>query len=307
MIIYEDVDLSSISNWKVGGKVKYLIEVENSKDYSESLKFIKEKNIKHLVIGKTSNLLFDSVDLNIALLKLGQSFCSIKKDDSNITVGASTPCYSLARKAQQFGLSGLEHIVGIPATIGGLIYMNGGSKRKTISENIVSVTSIDEDGEIITRNNEQCGFSYRKSIFQKISGEIILSVELSLKLGNSKQIRQECIQILRDRRHKFPRKQPSCGSVFISDPENYKTVGPPGKIIEDLGLKGLRKNAAQISNIHANFIVNLGGAKSDDIIYLVKEINYRAKIISGIELESEGLFVSKNGELTPLHMVDFNE
>ncbi|SJL83519.1 UDP-N-acetylmuramate dehydrogenase [Vibrio palustris] len=307
MNIYENVDLSLISNWKVGGKAKYLIDIENIEDYSKSLSFIKEKNIKALVIGKTSNLLFDSVDLNIALLRLGQSFFSIKKQDSNLIVGASTPCYSLARKAQQLGLSGLEHIVGIPATIGGLIYMNGGSKRKTISENIVSVTSIDNDGNIIERNREQCEFSYRKSIFQKIPDELILSVELKLSLDDSKKIRKENLQILRDRRKKFPRKQPSCGSVFISNPVNYKTVGPPGKIIEDLGLKGLKKNKAQISDIHANFIVNIGGANSNDILFLVKEINDKARLISGIELESEGLFVNKNGYLTPLHLVNIDE
>jgi len=106
---------------------------------------------------------------------------------------------------------------------------------------------------------------------------------------------------LRGRRKKFPMKLPNCGSVFVSNPDMYSLFGPPGKVIEDCGLKGLTKGGAQVSSEHANFIVNKGDAKALDILYLINYINYKVIARTGYRMVAEAIFVSKNGELSHAH------
>ncbi|PMP00972.1 UDP-N-acetylenolpyruvoylglucosamine reductase [Vibrio breoganii] len=301
MKIINNVDLSKYSNWKIGGVADCLIEVESVEDYVKAVRYSRSLKIKPIVIGNTTNLLFDNGKLEIALIKLSDRFNSVERENNTFTVGANMYCPRLARIAQTNGLSGIEHIVGIPATLGGLICMNGGSKRKTISDSVIGVRSIDSDGNVIYRENEECKFAYRKSVFQQVD-ELILAVDLKLDentFGPS-EIRQHCLEILRERRKKFPRKQPSCGSVFVSNPEMYNKIGPPGKIIEELGLKGKVVGGAKISEKHANFIINNSSAKASDVLSLVHTINKNVYEKHSIKLESEGLFVSKKGCLMSL-------
>lgn len=300
MNISYNPNLSKISNWKIGGVANCLINIESLSDYTLALKYSRDHNIKPVIIGNTTNILFDDGFLDIAILKLGETFNNILINDEFIEVSAGVSCPDFARKMQINGVEGFEHIVGIPATIGGIVYMNVGSKRRLMSENILSVTSIDSNGKVITRENKECEFSYRNSIFQSLN-ELIVSVKLKYKKGSMDVIRKECLDILKDRRDKFPRKLPSCGSVFISDPEMYNSFGPPGKIIENLGLKGMVKGGAEISYKHANFIVNNGGAKSTDVLFLVKTIIDKVQDFYGFEMKSEGLFISKHGELMNLN------
>lgn len=299
MKIEYDIDLSKWSNWKVGGIANCLITINSSDDYVLALDYAKKHALKPVIIGNTTNLLFDNERLNIALIKLSDNFNDVVFKSESILVGANNFCPFLSRKAQKQGVSGLEHIIGIPATIGGLVYMNGGSKRKTISENIIAVTSINNKGKIIRRKRDECCFSYRKSIFQSLN-ELIISVELSISIESKDIIRKECLNILKDRREKFPRKEPSCGSVFISNPVMYDKIGPPGKIIENLGFKGMSIGGAEVSSHHANFIVNKNFAKAGDILALVDSINNKVFEHYGFKLKSEGIFVSKSGTLLTL-------
>jgi UDP-N-acetylmuramate dehydrogenase len=179
--------------------------------------------------------------------------------------------------------------------------MNGGSQRKSISDYLVSVVSIDPLGNIIERKKEDCGFGYRESIYKE-SKEIILSARFELELlraSDIPMIRRDALKILKDRRLKFPLKLPNCGSVFKSSPDVYALYGPPGKIIEDLGFKGLKIGGARVSNEHANFIVNEGGATDKDIICLINMIKKSAKDNLGITLIPEVRLVTKD-----LKMVD---
>lgn len=297
--VIDNVDLSKYSNWKIGGVAKKLIYINDIGDYKKAVLFCEKYKLSPVIVGNTTNLLFDNGYLDIALLKLTDRFSSIHIDDNQITVGSNIECHRLSRLAQVNGLKGLEHIVGIPATLGGLVYMNGGSKRTTISSSIISVTSVDSNGQEIVREANECSFEYRKSIFQE-KKELITSVKLSLSKGSSSKIRRECLSILRDCRKKFPRKLPSCGSLFVSEPSMYNEFGPPGKIIESLGFKGSKVGGAMVSPIHANFIVNFGGAVASDVVKLVNRINERIHSEHGFTLKSEGVFVSSKGELIRL-------
>jgi UDP-N-acetylmuramate dehydrogenase len=127
---------------------------------------------------------------------------------------------------------------------------------------------------------------------------------MSLVSKSQSFIRGQMLEILRSRRKKFPRKLPNCGSVFKSSPNLYKSLGPPGYIIEKLGFSGLTIGGAQVSSQHSNFIVNNGNATSKDIIELVKLIHSKVLLETNFLLEAEPLFVDYDGLQTPLHLVE---
>jgi len=293
---YENIALSNYSYWKVGGVADFLFIVNSISELTEALSFLDKQNLPSIVIGNTSNLLFSDSGLRGGLIKLGPNFSFCHFDERSITVGGAIYLPQLVRKCVNQGLSGIEHLVGVPATLAGAVYMNAGSQRKSLSENLISVTSLDLNGELITRRVDECMFSYRSSIFQSNS-ELILSAKLKLTPKLKSIVREECLAILKSRNQKFPRKKPSCGSVFISDPAMYHNYGPPGKILEDVGLKGFKIGGASISSKHANFIVNDGGAKAFDILSLIAIAINKVKAETGFQLKSEAKFVTENGVL----------
>ncbi|WP_016799431.1 UDP-N-acetylmuramate dehydrogenase [Vibrio cyclitrophicus] len=294
-----DFDLSKKSYWNIGSVAKAVFYVNSIGSVEFLVEKFNKSSIKYHVIGNSTNLLFDDKSEDLVLIIFSTSFSSISYGDF-ITVNSGMSCPRLAMILSKKGYTGIEHIVGIPGTIGGLVYMNGGSNRHSISEVINSVICFDIEKGIVRISKDECDFSYRKSIFQE-KKLIILSVELNLDKDKDKDNNpwKDCKVILKQRSAKFPLKYPNCGSVFISNKVNYEVKGPPGYIIECLGLKGLTIGGAQISNLHGNFIINKGGAKTDDVISLIRTISDRAKKEYGIILESEVLFIS-DGIVSPV-------
>ncbi|ULN64467.1 UDP-N-acetylmuramate dehydrogenase [Vibrio gigantis] len=292
-------NLAEKTYWKIGGECDFFYQPNNEIELKKTLT---ESNLTNLIIiGNGTNLLFDSLGYSGSVIKLGNDFDYIKKLDSkNIEVGGATWVPGMVRQLSLMGKGNLDHCIGIPATIGGLVAMNGGSQRRSISENIVSVKVMDYKGNISVIDNLDCQFSYRYSVFLK-EKLIILSVTLNLIDISPSSNRSNLLTILKERRKKFPRKEPNCGSVFKSSKELYDTIGPPGYVIESLGLKGFQIGGAMISPKHANFIVNTGNATSSDIINLVQHINDccfdRYKLI----MESEAIYVSEDGIRCHVH------
>jgi UDP-N-acetylmuramate dehydrogenase len=293
MMLYKNISLKDFSYWRVGGFADFLFVVNSIAELNDALVFLDKLSLPFVIIGNTSNLLFSDLGVRGGLIKLGPKFSSYHVEDGIITVGSATYIPHLVRQCVNQGLSGIEHLVGVPATLGGALYMNAGSQRKSLSDNLISIDSLDEKGELITRSKENCLFSYRKSIFQSNS-ELILSAKIKLEYKNKSLIRRECLDILKSRNQKFPRKKPSCGSVFISNPAMYDTYGPPGKILEDVGLKGFKIGGASISSQHANFIVNDGDATAVDILSLIAIAIEKVKAETGFQLESEAKYVSED-------------
>ncbi len=291
--------LSEKSYWKIGGNCNNFNEVN---DHNE-LYDVVIKNEKIITIGNGTNILFDSNGYDGCIVKLGSGFRYINLiNDDEIEVGASYPIPHLVRFLSKNGLGGIDHCIGIPATLGGLVTMNGGSQRRSISENIISVNTIDHKGKIKIFSCDDCKFGYRDSIF-KNNELIITSVRIKLDKINPNSNRTNLLNILSERRNKFPRKIPNCGSVFKSSPELFEKLGPPGAIIESLGLKGLRVGGAEISKLHANFILNTDSATSDDIISIVSKINKACYEKFAIELKSEAIFYDKGGEVYQLEEI----
>jgi len=201
-----------------------------------------------VVVGRRSNLLFADQGVRAVVICLGRSMstCRFQGSDAYVQAGLAVPRLTL--RACQRGLSGLEHAAGIPCSFGGLVAMNGGSQRQSIGQVIREVTVCDAAGRIETLGPEACGFAYRTRAFQH-GDRWVLAGRLGLRRGEPAGIRATMREILAGRRRRFPR-EPSCGSVFLSDPEIYHRWGPPGKGIKDTGCKGWTRGQAQVSHRH---------------------------------------------------------
>lgn len=297
----EDEPLSRHSTWKIGGSAHLLAEPSSVDQIQILLSALKKTEIPWIVIGGGSNLLFSDEGFYGVVIKLDRRFssCHIDGDCLTVSAGAWTP--SIARLSASHGLSGLEHTIGIPGNIGGLVYMNGGSLRQSVGDLVEWVLCVDENGQIHKVLSDDCDFFYRHSCFQE-KKLIVLEACLKLKYGDPASIRESMSEIMNDRKSKFPLAYPNCGSVFSNDPDIYVKYGPPGKVIEDCGLKGLRVGDAVVSEKHANFIVNMGKASALDVITLVRAICRSVRDFTGMNIPCEVQYVKSDGEVKPLHM-----
>ncbi|WP_435978579.1 UDP-N-acetylmuramate dehydrogenase [Psychrobacter sp. DM4] len=289
--------LSTFSQWRVGGVAEVIIRPRNKEELIKVRQWIYQNNVPSVIIGSTTNLLFADEGLQGVVVQIGSNFSKVHVHDSEITAEPGIWAPSLAKTAMQASLSGIEHICGIPGTLGGLVVMNGGSQRQGIGSVVNYVDTVDVAGNVKRYTKEECKFSYRRSIFQE-RDEVIIEVGLKLNDNQTKSaIRQEMLEILQSRRKKFPRKLPNCGSVFVSNPDMYATYGPPGKVIEDCGLKGLSRGGAQVSYLHANFIVNNGSAQAKDILSLINTVRETVHRRTGYQMVVEAKFVNSYGKI----------
>ncbi len=293
--------LSRHNSWRIGGTAELLVEPDNERQVAAVVRFSRHHRLPLVVIGQGTNLLFDDAGVRGLVMKVGARMAEVQIDGQRIIAGGGVWVPQLARLSMRAGLTGLEHTIGIPGTLGGLVMMNGGSQRKGIGENIRQVWVVDAAGESRVISQAECQFSYRHSALQG-SGCVVVRAELFCPRGEISAVRRAMVEDLRTRRQKFPRKLPNCGSVFLSTSQMHATVGPPGKIIEDAGLKGTRIGQAEVSPQHANFIVNLGGARAVEVLSLIRHIRQVIRQRIGFELDCEVRYVSPAGEIMPAHL-----
>ncbi len=296
--VRRNVDLAAISQWRIGGRADLLLCPASASEVAALMRWFTARGLRPVVIGLTSNLLFDDAGLHVPCIQIGARMGDIGITATKVEVGAGAWVPGLARRLMQAGLGGAEHICGIPGTLGGLICMNGGSQRKGIGSAVLSVETVSPTGAVRRYSAADCGFGYRRSIFQT-NGAVITRCQLHFTPRPCAVIRAEMRAILADRRAKFPRKQPNCGSVFKSNPALYAEIGPPGAIIERLGFKGQRIGGAQVSPRHANFIVNTGGATARDVLHLVARIRAAVAQATGHLLQAEPFFLRADGQMLP--------
>ena len=296
-----DVPLSRISRWRIGGPAAAVVDPGTSHEVALLMEILSDTATPFCIVGDTSNLLFDSAGFGGVLIRIGRRMSRYDIRGARLwsQAGASVP--DLSRAAGAAGLSGIEHAIGIPGTLGGLILMNGGSQRKGIGLNVESVTTIREDGSLHVFDQDACHFGYRTSALQDL-GVAIVEARLSLEKADPGTIRGEMRRIMLARMGKFPANMPNCGSTFLSHPDMYETVGPPGRVVEAAGLKGVRRGGALISPVHANFIVNTGGATSDDVLWLIMRMRKVVEERTGYLMNCEARYVSPEGEVKSAHV-----
>ncbi|WP_239807438.1 UDP-N-acetylmuramate dehydrogenase [Croceicoccus hydrothermalis] len=298
-----DVPLRTIARWRIGGPCDVLLEPLNQDGLSCTLRELNGSGLPFVVVGDGSNLLFDDAGFRGVVIRIGRNLSNFAIEDTRVTAEAGIWIPNFVRRVGCAGLKGAEHAVGIPGTLGGLLVMNGGSQRKGIGENVVSVTGIDMQGERIVLTREECNFSYRSSVLQELK-LVVVEAEFQFERTDAMESRHEMIGIMASRRKKFPLRLPNCGSVFLSDPAMYEIVGPPGKVIEDAGLRGTRIGDAQIAENHGNFIVNLGAASSKDVLSLIHMIRNTVHDRTEFWLRCEVRYLSpESGDIIPAHLV----
>ncbi len=300
--IKQDVSLKELSNLRVGGKAKFFSQVRDVEELDAVLDRAKRERWLILVLAAGTNLIFPDDGFNGLVIKVAISGFEINGE--RLTAGAAASMQELVDVSINAGLAGLEWAGGLPGTFGGAIRGNAGAFRGEIKDCVESVTSIEQSsGRKITRQNDDCIFGYRDSIFKR-KKEVIVSATVKLMHGNRAELRTIADSRIEFRRQRHPLEYPNVGSIFKNTPldrvpDNWlphfhdfiKTdpfpIVPSGKIIEDSGLKGYRIGDAQVSQKHANYIVNLGEATSVEVVGLIKHIQKTVQDRFQINLEIE--------------------
>ena len=267
------------TSFKIGGPADILIIPSSISDIQKVLEFA--KNIPLYVIGNGSNLLVNDEGIKGIVLKIANCLNSVEVDGEYIVAEAGATLALVSNIAKKNSLTGMEWACGIPGSIGGAVYMNAGAYGGEMKDIIVETTYINENNEIITVNNQEHNFSYRKSVFTNTTN-VILQTKIKLQKGNYEEIESKMKELLEQRRIKQPLEYPSAGSTF-KRPEGYFV----GKIIDELGLKGYTIGGAQVSEKHGGFIINKGDATAKDVKELIEYIVNRVEEAYNIRLETE--------------------
>lgn len=284
-IVLENVDLKKYNTYGIGGKARYLVMPKSVDKLKELLQSLKDINMPWYVLGSGSNVILPDDDFSGVIIKLDQ-LNNYKAKNDIITVESGILLGNLVTKMLEDGYINYSPLMGIPGTLGGAIIGNAGAYGKTIFDDLISVTVIDEYGNFKTLKKDNINYQYRYTEF-KNTKNIILKAEIKGIKGNIIKAKEQIKENMQKRLATQPLEFKNAGSVF-QNPINQSA----GYIIENIGLKGFTIGGAKVSEKHANFIINYNNAKSCDIINLIKLIKEKVKGKYNLELKLEQIIVS---------------
>jgi UDP-N-acetylmuramate dehydrogenase len=286
--------MSNHTTFRIGGPADYYFKPENKDDAVEIIRYLQKNKFPFFALGKGSNLLVSDDGFRGAVVDIESALKSIYTEGNQIYAEAGVVLNRFVDFSIQQQKKGVEMLAGIPGTIGGAIVMNAGAYGGEISNYIYKVEVL-RNGAIVVLGKDQLGFSYRRSSLTDT--DVVLSGWFELPNGNAEELMKVRNDLILQRNRKHPVNYPNCGSVFKNPKET-----PTAKLVEDAGLKGMICGAAQISEKHANFIVNLGGAKAKDVYHLIQTAQKTVFEKFNIELELEvkllGYLQNVNKEIT---------
>lgn len=274
MNILENCSMKNRSNMKIGGEARKFIEIENKEELPELLKELDN----YFIIGNGTNTLLNDKFLDITFVSLKKLNKITDLGNGRINVEAGLDFGKLIKYMSENDLSGLEELAGIPGTVGGLVFMNGGAYGKEIFDCIESVEILDKEKNIKVIPKEELKIDYRKTEIKE-NNWVIISADFKFEKGYKKELVKE---IQAKRENNQPLEMPNLGSTF-KNPKGYFAA----RLIIEAGAQGLKIGGAQMSMKHPNFIVNDGTATFDDVLSLISEVKRKVKETSGIELERE--------------------
>lgn len=283
--VFTDYSLKNNCGYGVGGKAKYYIQPTSVLDIRTTLELCKDFKVDHIVIGNGTNLLISDKGYNGVVI-CTKSLKGITLNKDKVICSSGETLTSLAKFCIENGLSGLESLYGIPATVGGAVVMNAGAYGKNLSQYVEKVDLI-KDGKLLKLDNHDLEFGYRTSLLKRLRLPI-LSVEFKFDKTNDRIVSKELVKYYTVLRQNAQPKGKSCGSVFINS-ENYKA----GYLIDQAGLKGYSVNKAKVSTKHANFIVTEEGATATDVYNLINHIKLKIKQKFNVQLVEEIEYVGE--------------
>ncbi|RAP76655.1 UDP-N-acetylmuramate dehydrogenase [Paenibacillus montanisoli] len=285
-VLYNE-PLSEYTTWKIGGPADVLI-IPNTEDQLVSVvRLLHKHGVQWTNLGRGSNMLVSDKGIRGVVVQPGEAFDYARFDGTHVHAGAAYSLIKLSVLAGKEGLSGLEFAGGIPGSIGGAVYMNAGAHGSDVSRIFKSADIVLETGELVRYGLEDMAFAYRHSCLHERPG-IVIGATFELQQGDRKEITAMTSAYKQRRLQTQPLQMACAGSVFRNPPNDFAA-----RLIQEAGLKGLRNGGAQISPMHANFIVNTGQAKAEDVLTLMETIQSTVKDKFGVELVAEVLVMGE--------------
>lgn len=280
----ENVDLKKYNTYGIGGTARYLYEPKNVDELESVIDKLNSNNIKWYILGSGSNVILPDEDFNGAIILL-KNMQNINIYDDVVVSDCGINLSVLITNMLDLGYTNLAPLMGIPGTLGGALIGNAGCNGMEIYDDLINIKVLNEDGEVEIISKDKIKYEYRNTEF-KNSNKILLNASFKLSKGNINEAKELIKENLLKRKERQPLEYKNAGSVF-KNPNNYSA----GFLIEQAGLKGYKCGDAMISTKHANFIINLGNAKSSDIISLINIVKEKVYELFKIELELEQIIV----------------
>ena len=309
MQIIENEPMDKHTSFRVGGPARFFVKAESLADLKEAFALARDKRLPRFILGNGTNLLVSDKGYEGVVITLAGEFSEIADLGAGLfKAGAATALGRFARATLKQGYAGIHKLAGIPGTLGGAIYMNAGAYGQEIGTYCTQVVTLDADGNTHEYPNEECAFGYRRSVFQNAGvaqvencaqAETIISASFRLENGSIAgesqeqtvaRLEAELAECMAKRKASQPLNMPNAGSTFKrlerGSAEMPQQVAP-GYYIEQAGLKGYRIGGAEVSTLHANFIVNADGATAKDILDLSEHVKAAVAAKFGVQLQRE--------------------
>jgi UDP-N-acetylmuramate dehydrogenase len=294
--VRESEPLSRYSTYRIGGPATVVLPA-SAEDVANAVRMAHEAGVPWFALGLGSNILLPDEGLDALVIRLGKGLDRLDRDGDRWVVGAGLPAPLAARKTAAAGYAGLHIFVGVPGTVGGGVYMNAGCHGGDWSEVVQSATVVDQAGRDSVVARTDIPFTYRRS---GLDHRVVVETTVLLRPEGQHRLDEQIAEMFEWRQSGTPFNQPCCGSVF-KNPEgpSWKREGGPrtaGQLIEAAGLKGARVGGAEVSPMHANYIVNTGGATAAQVRELIQEVQRRVENEFGARLEAEVKLIGVGGQ-----------
>ncbi len=275
-----DEPLRRYTAWKFGGPADVLLEPSSAGELIQAIKTAREHGIPVTTLGGGTNVLILDGGIRGLTIRLAKSLANVKITGTSVVADAGVLYPVLANTTAGRGLAGLQFATGIPGTVGGAVYMNAGAYGSETKE-VLDWADVLRDGELVRMKNEDLGLAYRKSALHDHPDWLVLRAGYTLTPGDADELKAQIKQFRVQRMSGSPSK-PSCGSTFKRPEGDF-----PGRVIEAAGLKGTRVGGIEVSTVHANYLVNLGGGTAKEALELIELVRETVRKKLGVELESE--------------------
>jgi UDP-N-acetylmuramate dehydrogenase len=275
-----DEPMKRYTAWKIGGPADALLEPKSVRDVISAAEKAREHDIPVTILGGGTNVLVRDGGIRGLTIRLAKSLTNVEVEGTRVSADAGVLYPVLANTTAGRGLSGLEFATGIPGTVGGAVYMNAGAYGSETTE-VLDWADVFREHEVVRIVNRELDLSYRHSALHENPDWIVLRAGYTLVPGDPTELKAR-IKEFRAQRMEGSPNRPSCGSTFKRPPGDF-----PGRVIEAAGLKGTKVGQIEVSPVHANYLVNLGGGTAEEALELIERVRNKVRERLGVELESE--------------------